>query len=612
MDSQIVLDKMFGVLRDTGSSLTALELCLQVLAWVKLSDLEKLPAELKVPEQTSFYNARTFIEGVDKALTYASDHSEDIDHTHLFFGTSSRYESLPISQLLRLLYISQDALQKGWLDSFSIPASAYQSVSTHDSSMLLPNEVISLMTGLVPSDPSSAQRIDCLYDDFALFSCSASKASSVSKANGVVYLESFVPNSIPWLTNVLSGLDFSIEFGKFLAQPVLSRDASRKKRDIAIASIPIGKTSNQTIRGQDRFDDSLITTNSMSVLAILDIIEQTSQKAILAVPNTVLFGRGAARSLRQILVDRGIVESVIGMHPALLFKTNLQFSILILNFKDRQKHIQFIDGSADVFINKDGLNRAYLAGWKHLIDTVQQDTVSVTTRTVPIEEVTAADYQLEASWYVLSPKLSAAYGIIRNPKANHIQTQLGECAEIVRPSPRLYKDGKREVLEVITSDFPDFGYLYPPEKVVYVNDQALLTIEAPLFVHPHDILISVKGTTGKVAIAPTAVPPPGEAGWLANQSCLILRAQKKHIDPIVLFMYLKSDIGQVLLEQIVSGATTALIQLQPLKNLSILIPNEEDSRKVVGVFTHQVDLQQQIRQLRQEQSQLGRTCWGLN
>lgn len=612
MTSEKILQKMFSVLHDIGSTITTVELCLQILAWVKLSEFQNLSPELQSSRQSNAHSSAELIRSMTQALAHASKCHEDSSHTQLFFGTDSRYESIPLASLTRLLNIAHEASLNGLLDSFVIPASAYQSLSTADSTILLPSEVISLMAYLATDSTDSAQRqtVYCPYDDFALFS------RTIAQSGNLAYLESFVPSSIPWLTSVLSELDFSIGFGKFLAQPTFNRNAYQSKFHTAVALVPIDKTNEPIIKGQDRLDAPAVSTTSMSILALLDIMEQTAKSAIIAVPNNILFGRGAARSLRQHSVDKGIVKSVISMHPALLFKTTLQFSILILDFETPHEHIQFIDGGADVFVETDGLNRAYLKHWEKLVETIQQSPPALAVQQVPVQTILANDYQLEASRYVLSPKRSAAYTLIHDPKAKHTKKSLYQCAEFLRSSPRLYKKGKHKAFEVTTSNFPDFGYVRAPTKEIYINDQALKSKEKPLFIHPHDILVSVKGTTGKVAIAPTDIPPPGKDGWLVNQSCLILRVykpdkDKPHIEPIILFMYLRSDIGQILLEQIVSGAKTSLIQLQPLKNLTVLIPDQEDSQKTINIFNQQVSLQRQINQLKEQQYQLSRNCWGL-
>ncbi len=609
MNHQNVLDQIFSVFDNAGITFAREELGLQMLAWVKLSALDRLPSELKAPNRSVFSSSKQLVESMSRALKWASDHAEDSSRTQLFYGTDSRYKTIPLSNLKHLLETAQAVQQRQLLDSLRIPTHVYQSLSDAEDSSFLPDEVISLMTELVlGGDTTKSQTIYCPYDNYARFS------RSIALSGGLPYLESNIPSSIPWLTSILSDLDFSISFGEFLTQPAFSQGLYKNKFGTAIASVPPGKTSRAVVKPKSRLDMSPIETTSMAVLAVLDIMEQTANKAVIAVPNNVLFGTGAARSLRQHLVEKGVVASVISMHPALLFKTSLQFSILVLDFTKRHEHIQFVDGGADDFIEKDGLNRAYLKNWAKLSQAIQTDTHPSAIQKVAIKQVANNDYPLEASWYIPSSKRNRAYAIINSSVNTYAQSQLYKCADIFRSSPRLYKEGEIEAFEVVTSKFPDYGYLSNPGKSVYVNAQALDKKEHELFVHPNDILISIKGTTGKVAIAPTNIPPPGAGGWLANQSCLILRADPEEVDPIILFMYLKSDIGQILLKQIVSGAKTPLIQLKPLKNLTVLIPDKasHSHQKTIEIFAQQVSLQEQIQQLKSRQSQLSKDCWSLH
>lgn len=606
MSSTEVLRSMLNVF--DGSDITAvkLELSLQVLAWVKLSALDKLPVELKVAAVQGAYSYEKPITVVNKALTYASQQEEDSGHTQLFFGTNTRYEAIPFQKFNSLLRIAKEALGQGLLSRFIIPEHFYQSLPPAEANGLLPSEVMSLMGAIATADDASKnETIYCPHDNSAIFS------SRMTIAGRRSYLEICTPTSIPWLTSLLSELDFSISFGRFLAQPTLSRAPSIGKFDIAIAYPPTGKLSEPITRWQNRLKWEPIETASMSILAILDIIDQTAERAIIAVPNNVLFGLGAAQLLRKQLVEQGLVESVIRMHPALLFKTSLQISVLVLNFKDRCEHVRFIDGGADDFIEKDRLNRAYLKKWPELLQAITSDAYPSTAQTVTTQQVINNDYSLDASRYVRSSKLSKAYSIIDNPAASHDKSQLARCAKLIRSSPRLCKAGSIEAFEVVTSDFPKYGYLPPPQKTVQINEQGLEPEERKLFVHPYDVLLSIKGTTGRVAIAPPNLPSPGSGGWLANQSCLIIRADPSKIDPIALFMYLNSDIGQILLEQIVSGAKTPMIQLKPLKNLNILIPDKAAQQKTVKAFIQQVDLQAQIQQIRREQSHLSKDFWSL-
>ncbi|MEM1369836.1 MAG: restriction endonuclease subunit S, partial [Cyanobacteria bacterium P01_H01_bin.15] len=166
--------------------------------------------------------------------------------------------------------------------------------------------------------------------------------------------------------------------------------------------------------------------------------------------------------------------------------------------------------------------------------------------------------------------------------------------------------------ELMTSDFPRFGYLSELEKKVVFSEVVLSRQQHDLlFLRPHDVVVSIKGLTGAVAIAPQSTPPAGEGGWLVNQSCLILRANEKIIDPVYLYMYLASEAGQALLAQISNGASTSMISIQSLKSLAVPIPTMKEMREMTEIFYEQVSLQQEIDSRIARQVELSKQYWSL-
>ena len=65
------------------------------------------------------------------------------------------------------------------------------------------------------------------------------------------------------------------------------------------------------------------------------------------------------------------------------------------------------------------------------------------------------------------------------------------------------------------------------------------------FLRSADIVLTIRGSTGKVGIVPDEVPGPGPGGWVAGSSATILRARPgTHVDPRALFLLLRSPLGQ--------------------------------------------------------------------
>jgi type I restriction enzyme M protein len=90
-----------------------------------------------------------------------------------------------------------------------------------------------------------------------------------------------------------------------------------------------------------------------------------------------------------------------------------------------------------------------------------------------------------------------------------------------------------------------------------------------------------------------------------GQSCIALRINDKGtLNPIVLFNFLKSEVGQAYLKQIVSGSTVQLIQLRELERLSIPIPSREEQDEIIRIFDETVAIEKNIKTLRDEQNDL--------
>jgi type I restriction enzyme M protein len=76
-------------------------------------------------------------------------------------------------------------------------------------------------------------------------------------------------------------------------------------------------------------------------------------------------------------------------------------------------------------------------------------------------------------------------------------------------------------------------------------------------------------------------------------------------------MYLHSEIGQNLLQSMVSGATIPLIKLQTLKELPVIIPDEEKANQIISTFDKIVKLQSEIDTLNEEQESLSYAYWNI-
>ncbi|MEL7070140.1 MAG: N-6 DNA methylase [Cyanobacteria bacterium J06581_3] len=596
-----VVMKMIESFRESISEEAAATLWLTILAWAKLSIGDRSSHSIRHFCKGRHYSSVELLSGLESALK--SVEAADNEEGHLLRLDISRYQSVPAEVLQEGIENAVWIVERGELDTFVPPLDIYGSrllVGTG----AVPDEVVSLIAAI--ANGRSLNEIYCPYDDHARFAIHAA-------STGVeVYLEGTQPTVIPKLNQILSGFNFDIAFNGVHSFDERTAPVGRQMYDGAIALLPWGRSGKQTSIQPLHSEKFAKKTASTSVHTLVHLLNRLHRLAVVGVYNGFLVGRNAEQELRKRLVDKGLLEAVISMPSALLPYAERPFSVLVLNPQGQQKTVRFIKGDSNQFYERDGRNRTVLKNWQDLLQVYKNGGERSIVQDISTDEISENNYQLEVSGYVLSEALQKAYAYTSLPSKHHTVKRLGECIETIRPHLKIYKDGDSPARELMTAEFPEFGYLKQPERKVSFSDSALGEDQLyRLFIQPHDIVLSIKGLTGRVAIAPPDTPPPGPDGWLANQSCLILRTEQKQIDPVYLFLYLASEAGQALLQQISTGASTALIQLQPLKALPIPIPPRQEMHEISQTFYRQVAIQEEISQRRAEQIQLSKKYWSL-
>lgn len=573
---------------------SAFEFALQLLAWVKLSVEGKIPSDLRFSRKVKA------LTGQELYNLFVSLSSDEIlkENSSAFQPSSWGRAELSDSAIGIVLNLLDEIAQSGVLQKFELHEDIYLKLGQGAGILFVPSEVTDLMIEMA-GDLANKETY-CLNDTPCLF------AKKTFRKGATVCAESHMFSSQPWLMNILNNTDIEIAVGDPIRQPNFTANGKLKKFDLVIGFPPMGVKYNLEVVQQDWFDRFPEETTSGSVLNVYHAISQARGRVILAVSNSILFGRGAEHSLRKNLLEKGMIEAVIAMPPALLSLTPISFSIIVLDAKGKSKSVRFMDGSDQSFFERDGKNRSKLIGWKELIKTFQARKNEALVRDVSVDEILGNDAHLEVSRYLLPPEQKEVNQVLGNAKT----ALLEELVEFIRPSAKLGKNGNFECFEASTTDFPEFGYLSQPERSILISEESLSAKERKTFLRPRDILMATKGSVGKLAIVPDIVPEVGKGGWLVNQSCLILRPTGE-INPKVLFMYLRSDIGQTLIRGIVSGASIPLIQLRSLQNLEIIIPPAQEALDIIASFDELVELQQQISLFREKQSRISKLHWGL-
>jgi type I restriction enzyme M protein len=145
---------------------------------------------------------------------------------------------------------------------------------------------------------------------------------------------------------------------------------------------------------------------------------------------------------------------------------------------------------------------------------------------------------------------------------------------------------------------------------MFLENPLLIQCIKKLFLRPLDIVLIVKGSVGKIGIVPADVPGPGNGGWVAGQSAIVLRVHPENCAQS-LFVQLRSPMGQELLAGIVSGATIKLIQLRELMKLEVVQSTSDQDTKSREIIDSEERLEREIQKIRAEQESLSKNVWKL-
>jgi hypothetical protein len=186
---------------------------------------------------------------------------------------------------------------------------------------------------------------------------------------------------------------------------------------------------------------------------------------------------------------------------------------------------------------------------------------------------------------------------------------LGEIVTIVKPQllPESREGGGVEVGEVSPGEMPLYGYLEQSQRIRHV-DEKMLRVRGSQIVSAGDILLSTKGTIGKVALCR---PAQGARPLLPSLSSVILRLNPvlNPLDARFLVMYLRSPTVQHMLETMAVGVTIRNISLVELRALTVWVPPISEQYKLIQVFDRQMELAKQVNEIVMEQHAISARLW---
>jgi type I restriction enzyme M protein len=563
----------------------------QLLAWARVSSHGRLPRELAFepaePPRDAKHLATIFTQ-ISESGSLGAD-------SNAFVSVSPAMQRLSRAQVLQALEIvASSNLDQPW-DAKSLTATMTGGLGRWFAG--LPPELTSLMSALARLQPSMSAYI--------AFEQSFQLTAAVQESGATTFSETRMTWPFPWLMNLLSDTSANIYVGDSLERPGFLTDGLLTQFDVALGFPPFGVKYDSQLAERDLYGRFPKGPGSIAVFAVRHLLARAKERAVIAVPNGLLFSPGAERYLRDDLLAKRQIEAVIGLPAAILPNTALPFSLIVLNPNAICNQIVFVDGTDESMFKKDGKGRAVLSGWARIAASVLSRGEASFARAVSVDDVINNDSQLQVTRYC---KRSADEDV-EVLLAKYPTRMLAELVTVLRPLPGSGGGGTVPVLEVGPADFPEFGYANVPRREILISEAALAKGQRQ-FLRPLDIAITIKGSVGKVGIFPPTISSDESGRWMAGQSCLVLRVNEEgSIDARVLFSFLKSEIGQAQLNQIVSGAAVPLIQLRELERIRIPIPESAEQEKMIDTFEKIVEIERLVASYRKEQRQLSNSIW---
>lgn len=204
---------------------------------------------------------------------------------------------------------------------------------------------------------------------------------------------------------------FSIKRGDTLRDPRFRAESGLQRFDAVIANPPFSlKGWGRDAWTEDPYGraDLGVPPEGFGDMAFLEHMVASMSldggRMAVVMPHGVLFRSGAERVIRRNLVERGWLESIIGLPPNLFYNTTIPAAIVVCRASASDQGVFFLDASARF---RKGRNQnemtpsdveATVAAY--LSREASDETSELHARTVPLSEIEGNDWDLNIGRYV--------------------------------------------------------------------------------------------------------------------------------------------------------------------------------------------------------------------
>lgn len=555
----------------------------KIIAWKKLSEKGKIKEELSFDTVLTKY-PNTIKEKLKELVQFVVDNEK---LPQIFSKEDINFIDKLSKELLQYLISGAHKLEDYPEVAEYLPDIA---LNTLKGEYILPQELINTLIDLVKVDGNVFKSVYNPYPGIYRAAYYINKELKIA-----VETEDPKKTSIPYLMNVLNNSEIHPHFSDPLTNPSLVQGLKLLEFDLSISLPPFNQKG---IIKHDKYGRFKITKEGKGFLdapIIEHIFSQTKEKAFIFTSMSFLTRTTSIdKELKKWLTEKGYIEAVISFPENILLNTALSISLLILNKNKQDKNILFIDAS--------NLYERASKGRKNILKNIEK-IIKVYKERKEIEgfsyladekEIAENDYMLNPDIYVLTKEEKE----IKNQLSKFELIPLEEIAQIINSPLTKREEGEVEIYEIQASDIGEEGFVEKADKIAKVKLSSKDIEKSSI--KKGDILLVTKGNVGKVGIV---VNKPENQIWIPGQSITITRAKNKELAP-ALFMFLKSNIGQYLLNRIKVGRLMESISIKSLKELKVPKFTNKQIKKLNELFKEEYETYKEIEEQRKKIKQL--------
>ena len=551
----------------------ALELLYVCKAWNKLSKDGKIEDELRFD---TFYNQKVEVE---KLASVFDKLAKQIKLFELYKLDTKNIQDNTLVAILNL--VNNSSKLPNVNDSFF-----FEKAKSSDYSV--PNQIAELGIKLLNGDSKE------LYVPFTNGFAYSNYTNKKIFADNQFFRTSLIAE----LINILEDKEIIFERTNALEDPkFINPDAPHllKEFDSVLSFPPFSVRGNLDIKN-DKFNRFKFQRGSILDVAHFEhILAQTKNKAVVLMAVGFAYRSGIEEEFRKYLIEKNYLDAIIQLPPNLHSATSIETTFFVINKNKTDDKVHFINLKDESFIKRDGRQLVFKS-LGEIIDIYEnKKEIENISCLISNDEIVQNNYSFAIDRYVVAQDAKEMQKALEKFEL----IELESIADIRRS--QLFKDEGEglEVWEISPSDFSKAGFTLECEKIKQIGSQEkrLDTYE----LQPYDVLLSTKGTIGKVAIIGDITKP-----MIASQAIQVIRIKdkEKQKKAISLYMYLKSDLGQTILSSLVAGVAMPQISTLEIKKLNVPNLKKEDEEKLLLNFNIETEMYNQISILENKVKQL--------